>query len=172
MDKMYYDACLYAASKSKCCSRGIGAALGKDNALLITGWNGPPIGIPPCNVGWYKELTGKKISGCPRYDMGHKSGEGLEWCIAVHAERGALINAARYGIQTRDCTLYMSCGIPCTPCLVEIINAGITEMVCTKLDDYYDKQAPYILERAKINGMKIRTFDFQESGKAVYFPCH
>ncbi len=158
-DKEFYEACLYGESKSKCLSRHIGAVLGKDGVMLITGWNGPPKGVPPCNEGWYKDLTGKVVSKCPRYDMGCKSGEGIEWCIAVHAERSALINAARCGIKTEGCTLYMSCGVPCTPCLVEIIEAGIVEIVLTDESIIYDKQAPYLLEQAKKNGIIVREFE-------------
>jgi dCMP deaminase len=158
-DKEFYDACLYAASKSRCLSRQIGTALGQGGVLLITGWNGPPRGVPPCNEGWYKELSGKDVNGCPRQDMGHKSGEGIEWCIAVHAERSALINAARYGIKTQGCTLYMSCGVPCTPCLVEIIEAEIAEIVLTDDKLFYDVQSKYLLNQAKKNGMIVRTFE-------------
>ena len=72
--------------------------------------------------------------------MGYKSGEGLQWCIAGHAERNSLINSARMGIKTKHTTLYMDCGIPCTPCLVEIINAGVSEIVVSKTS-FYDSSA-------------------------------
>ena len=83
-----------------------------------------------------------------------KSGEGLEWCVAGHAERNALINAARFGIETKGTTMYMDCGTPCTPCLVEIINAGIEEIVITK-EHYYDQSAEYLL---KESGLKWRIY--------------
>jgi dCMP deaminase len=99
-----------------------------------------------------EEFEGK----CPRYisEMGFKSGQGLEWCVAGHAERNALINAARLGISTKDSIIYMDCGIPCTPCLVEIINAGIEEIVVTKFE-VYDVSAMYLLKESKI---KIRMY--------------
>jgi len=94
---------------------------------------------------------------CPRYvpEMGFKSGEGLEWCVAGHAERNALINAARSGIKTKNTIMYMDCGIPCTPCLVEILNAGVKEIVVTKWQ-FYDVSAEYVL---KESGLPCRVYD-------------
>jgi deoxycytidylate deaminase len=43
----------------------------------------------------------------------------------------------------------MDCGIPCTPCLVEIINAGIKEIVITKYA-FYDISAKYLLEHSDL----------------------
>lgn len=94
---------------------------------------------------------------CPRYvpEMGFKSGQGLEWCVAGHAERNALINAARMGICTKGTILYMDCGTPCTPCLVEIINSGVEEIVITR-EHYYDQSAEYLL---KESGLKWRIYE-------------
>ena len=106
---------------------------------------------------FYKDnLEGK----CPRYvpEMGFKSGQGLEWCVAGHAERNAIVNAARLGVTALlGTSIYMTCGVPCTPCMVEIINAGIQEIVCTSLDAHYDVSAQYLLDESNI---KIRLYDF------------
>jgi dCMP deaminase len=108
---------------------------------------------------WKKDFQGK----CPRYveDMGYKSGQGLEWCVAGHAERNAIVNAARKGMPPLEGdTIYMSCGVPCTPCLIEIKNSGITEIVCTDIAFYSgDVSCKYQL---KESGLKIRKFDFIE----------
>lgn len=106
------------------------------------------------NGKFFKEhLEGK----CPRYvpEMGFKSGQGLEFCVAGHAERNALINAARMGICTKGTILYMDCGTPCTPCLAEIINAGVEEIVITR-EHYYDQSAEYLL---KNSGLKWRIYE-------------
>jgi dCMP deaminase len=110
-----------------------------------------------------KEFEGK----CPRYipEMGFKSGQGLEWCVAGHAERNALINAARLGISTKDSIIYMDCGIPCTPCLVEIINAGIKEIVVTKLE-VYDVSAIYLLKESHIEIRMYKHLCKHENRKA------
>lgn len=104
------------------------------------------------------EFVGK----CPRYvpAMGFKSGQGLEWCVAGHAERNAIVNAARKGLPALEgMSIYMTCGVPCTPCLVEIINAGIVEIVCTEVAFYdFDRSCKYLIDNAKT--LKMRKFDF------------
>ncbi len=105
-----------------------------------------------------ENLKGK----CPRYvpEMGFKSGEGLEWCVAGHAERNAICNAARLGISTMDTQIYMSCGVPCTPCLIEILNCGINEIIVSQIEGaFYDQSSKYLLAES---GIKIRTYDFIE----------
>ncbi len=99
---------------------------------------------------------------CPRYvkNMGCKSGQCLEWCVAGHAERNAIVNAARVGMPAlKGCSIYMTCGVPCTPCLVEIINAGIVEIVCTEVAFYdFDRSCKYLIDNAQ--DLKMRKFDF------------
>jgi len=167
-DKWFYDLSVTVGSYSKCHSRKIGAVLVKDNSVISTGYNGPPRGVPTCDHRWsidkvFKEKYGhhlnedtKKKGVCPRRIIGFGSGEGLEICCAGHAERNALINAARLGIKTDNTKLYMSCGIPCTSCMVEIINSGVEEIICCKLTAY-DETAIYLLENSDL---KIRLFDF------------
>lgn len=168
-DMYFYGLCEEVSKNSKCLSRKIGAILVKDKSILSSGYNGPPRNVPHCwerynlDSNLYKLLTknGKTPSEddinniCPRYIAGFKSGEGLEWCIAGHAERNVLINAARFGIATKNCKLYMTCGIPCTPCLVEIINAGVEEIIVTKIE-YYDISAEYLL---KNSDLKYRVYE-------------
>jgi len=176
-DKWYHELCITVGKKSQCHSRQIGAVLVRDKAVISQGYNGPPRGVMPCDERWAVDENMKKKAGfekltigefnsiyknklegvCPRYvdEMGFKSGEGLEWCPAGHAERNALINAARAGIATKGAKLYMDCGIPCTPCLVEIINAGVEEIIFTKMV-YYDVSAEYVL---KESGLRYRVYE-------------
>ena len=147
-DHWFYNMALTVGSYSKCHSRKIGAVLVKDNSVISTGYNGPPRGVPTCDQRWvidkaFKEKYGQHIEPddekgttpqdpkgvCPRRIIGFPSGEGLGICPAGHAERNALINAARLGIKTNNTKIYMSCGVPCTPCMVEIINSGVNEIV-------------------------------------------
>jgi dCMP deaminase len=167
-DEYFHNMCLRAGSNSKCHSRKIGAVLVRDKGIISTGYNGPPRGIPTCDQRWlidkgFIEKYGHHIKKdtvtkgiCPRRVIGFPSGQGLEICPAGHAERNALINAARFGIKTKDTILYMSCGIPCTPCMVEIINSGVKEIICSSLD-IYDETVSYLMENSDI---KIRLFDF------------
>jgi dCMP deaminase len=170
-DTYFYDLCKTVAKNSQCLSRHIGAVLVRDKTVICAGYNGPPRGVQKCDKRWYVDERMRHAAGfgddlrdveedlkgkCPRYveQFGFKSGEGLEWCVAGHAERNALINAARHGIKTKGCTLFMDCGTPCTPCLVEIINAGIEEIVITGMN-LYDKSSLYVLQQSNL---KVRIY--------------
>lgn len=167
-DEYFYNVCVQVARNTKCFSRRIGSVLVYDKSIISTGYNGPPRGVPACDMRWkidpafineYGSVVSVEdslVGKCPRRCLGFKSGEGLEICPAGHAERNSLINAARNGIKTKDTIMYMSCGIPCTPCLVEIINAGVKEIIVTSLKTY-DKTSMYLLNQSKIN---VRLFDF------------
>jgi dCMP deaminase len=150
-----------AGENSQCLSRKIGAIIVKDKSIISTGYNGPPRGVPTCDKRWGVDkalsfdLPMDKNGQCPRLAMGFKSGEGLEYCIAGHAERNAIVNTVREGgPSTKGATMYCDCGTPCTPCLVEIINSGIIEIVVTSLD-LYDKTAEYLI---KTSGIKVREY--------------
>jgi len=167
-DRYFFNLCTDVGKNSSCLSRQIGSVLVKEKTVIGTGYNGPPRGVPHCDERFLidPELRGilevkglipeelVKMRKCPRQILGYKSGEGLQWCIAGHAERNALINSARMGIQTKDCSLYMDCGIPCTPCLVEIINAGIREIVVSNFG-FYDSSAKYLLDNSLL---KVRMY--------------
>jgi len=182
-DPWYHEICMTVAKKSQCLSRKIGAILVRDKTIISQGYNGPPRGVITCDERWYMDPEIQKKAGfenmkpmefvklykdklegiCPRYvpEMGFKSGQGLEWCVAGHAERNTLINAARFGISTKGTTMYMDCGVPCTPCLVEIINAGVVEIVVSKMT-FYDQSAEYLLKQS---GLKCRVYDHLKDSK-------
>jgi dCMP deaminase len=184
-DAWYLELCQVVAKKSQCLSRKIGAILVKDKAVVSQGYNGPPRGVQTCDHRWHNDIELTALAGfdklnsaeftnkwlkdlegvCPRYvkELGFKSGQGLEWCVAGHAERNALINAARSGIATKGLKMYMDCGFPCTPCLVEIINAGIDEIIVTK-PVFYDASAEYLLKQS---GLKWRVYEHLEDGHST-----
>ena len=162
-DEYFYQLCQTVALNSKCLSRKIGAVIVIDKSIVTTGYNGPPRNVAPCNERWNKDLSEFKhkmrpnidVNICPRYSLGYKSGEGLHLCVAGHAERNALINAAREGYKCKDAKIYMDCGVPCTPCLIEIINAGIEEIIVSSWT-IYDNSTQYLLDESKI---KIRLYE-------------
>jgi len=51
--------------------------------------------------------------------------------------------------------MYMDCPVPCTPCLIEIINAGITEIIITEFG-YYDSMAEWIINNSNL---KVRVYE-------------
>lgn len=155
-DEYFLSICNAVGGNSKCMSRKIGAILVRDNVVICTGYNGPPRGIPHCNERAHFDPltgnavgTGSHITECPRRMLGYGSGEGLHMCLAAHAERNCLIQAARLGICTKDATVYMNCPVPCADCLIELINAGITEVVCTD-DRVYDNRTHLLLSHISV----------------------
>ena len=118
--------------RSKCLSRQIGAVLVQGKHVVATGYNGPSSGVPHCD---HRDSGGNYVNyfmsdKCPRQRMGFKSGEGMEHCVAIHAEINPIMQAARMGISTDGATLYAYCGTPCINCSKELINAGIKRIVC------------------------------------------
>lgn len=169
-DQYYFSICEVLSNNSKCFSRKIGAILVRDKSIISTGYNGPPRGVARCDERYIldKNLRNEFIrrgfdvedssfftGKCPRRVLGYKSGEGLQYCNSGHAERNSLINAARNGINTKGTILYANCPIPCTPCLVEIINAGVEEIVIEKLE-YYDESGEFLIQNS---GIKLRKFN-------------
>lgn len=114
------------AGKSRCHSRQVGAILVRENAILSTGYNGPPRGVTHCTA------------PCPRRRLNFKSGEGLHLCPAVHAEANAVAQAARMGTSVWGSTMYVhGAGVmPCKACAGILVNAGIIEVVSQTLDEY------------------------------------
>ena len=119
-DICYLNAAKLFSLRSKCASRKIGAVIVKKDNILSWGVNGSPSGIDLCQ---------DPNSECPRYEFGYKSGGGLHLCPAQHAERNAILHAAKHGISTDGATLYCYCGLPCMECMKAIINSGIKRLV-------------------------------------------
>jgi len=168
-DQYFFSICEVLSSNSKCFSRKIGAILVKDKSIISTGYNGPPRGVDRCDERYMIDLNLRKefirkdidvfdsslfVGKCPRRVLGYKSGKGLEWCDAGHAERNCIVNAARNGTTTKGTILYANCPIPCTPCLIEIINAGVEEIIISDLE-YYDPTGEFLIQNS---GIKIREF--------------
>ena len=166
-DNYYLGVCKAVASNSKCFSRQIGAILVRDKSIVATGYNGPPRGVTHCGAERLKldhalrarmygsiEPTPENVDTCPRRLMGLRSGEGLVWCTAAHAETNTIANAARMGTKVEGSILYMNDQIPCKDCLALIINAGIVEVVVTKLE-HYDSTGKYQIDQS---GIRVRVF--------------
>lgn len=118
-DNHFLQDALLWARMSKDPNTKVGAVLiGPDREPISAGFNGFPRGIAD---------TAERLAD-----------RDLKNRLMVHAERNAILNAARIGVSTKGSTLYVACtddsgmvwaGPPCTPCAIEIINAGIIEIV-------------------------------------------
>ncbi len=139
-DEYFLDVAHLVAKRATCLRRSVGAVLVKDRRILATGYNGAPSGITHCEV-----------TGCLREKLGIPSGERHEICRGLHAEHNVLLQAALYGVSTKDSALYIT-NQPCIICAKMIINAGIKEVVFS--GGYPDKMARDFLDEAGVK-MKI-----------------
>jgi dCMP deaminase len=130
------------SKRSTCLRRKVGAVLVRDKRILATGYNGAPSGLEHCID-----------TGCLRDKLGIPSGQRHELCRGLHAEQNVLLQAALYGILTKDSSLYIT-NQPCIICAKMLINAGIKEVVIA--DGYPDKMAMDFLKEAKIKLRKIK----------------
>ncbi len=97
----------HAARKSKD-STQVGAILvGPDREVRLTAYNGPPRGV---------------------LDLAERRERPTKYLFASHAEANLIAFAAREGIRTKDCTVYVT-HHPCSACARTLIQAGIREVV-------------------------------------------
>ena len=101
-NKTFMDLARIIGDNSKCCRAKVGAILVKDNRIISTGYNGKP-------SGWNDETCSDKCKGCKE---------------TIHAEVNAIIFAAKNGMSTKDCVIYVTHS-PCQSCCLAIIQAGI-----------------------------------------------
>ena len=97
------------ALRSTCDRAMVGAVLVKDKHIISTGYNGSPAGLEHCD------------------DVGHLMVDGH--CVrTVHAEVNAIIQAAVFGLATRDAVCYVT-HFPCLNCTKTLINARISKLI-------------------------------------------
>ena len=101
-NETFLDLAKIIGDNSKCCRAKVGAILVKDNRIISTGYNGKP-------SGWNDEACSDECKGCKE---------------TIHAEVNAIIFAAKNGMSTKDCVLYVTHS-PCQSCCLAIIQAGI-----------------------------------------------
>jgi len=150
-DRHFISLALENARMSKDPATQAGAVIvGPDREVRSMGYNGLPRGIAD---------TPQRLQD-----------KDLKRSLIVHAEMNAILNAARIGVSTRGCTLYLALtddsgqvwgGAPCTRCTVEIIQAGITEVVAKPFKNqtsYWTdsvEQARALLQEAQIQYREI-----------------
>lgn len=117
-DRELLERCVALAKRSNDPRKRVGALLlGPDGSIRGEAWNRFPAGIAE---------TPERL--------GDREAKNR---LMVHAERGAILAAARAGRSTRGCTLYLavledgavSGGPPCSFCTNEVLEAGVRRIV-------------------------------------------
>ena len=140
-DTYFFEILEVIKQRSGCLRRKVSALIVSDKRILATGYNASPVGVIDC-----------VNRGCCLREKA-KQGECLENCMAVHAEMNAILQCARYGINTNGATIYVNT-FPCVNCMKAIINASIKEIVY--LEDY--KNTELSRQLAEESGIKIRKY--------------
>lgn len=122
------------AVRSTCDRAQVGAVLVKDKHIISTGYNGSPAGLEHCD------------------DIGHLMIDGH--CVrTVHAEVNAIIQAAVFGLTTKEAVCYVT-HFPCLNCTKMLINARISKLVY--LNSY--RVDPIALEFLEEAGVSMEQF--------------
>lgn len=129
-----------AAQRSTCLKLQTGAILVKDDRYIIsTGYNGVVGGCSEhCCDFWKKEYSKTYHKLYDTYELFLNSAFFREqhhnWATTneLHGEQNCILMAARYGIATKDTTLY-SVYSPCINCAKVIHMAGIKQVYYKKI---------------------------------------
>src|SRR3546814_836020 len=96
-----------AATKSKDPSTKVGCVIvGPDNAVRMTGYNGPPRGV---------------------LDLPERFERPAKYLFTSHAECSAISLSARNGVAIDGCTMYVT-HFPCNECAKMIVASGIRRL--------------------------------------------
>jgi len=135
-DNVMMETALLWSVHSKCERAKVGAILAQDGRIISNGYNGTVSGSPEgncCEKLVYrcsdKECNKKFQEPVPFCECGkkvHKSTETKN--NVVHAEANAILFAAKNGIRTEGCTMYVTLS-PCIECAKMIKQAGIARVV-------------------------------------------
>ena len=87
----------------------VGCVLVNDRRILSTGYNGFPSSISD--------------------DLERYIDRDYKLSVTVHAEKNAILNAAKNGTKVEGSTLYVTFP-PCSQCAAAVIQAGVAKVVC------------------------------------------
>jgi len=122
-------------------------------------------------VGPNKEIRSTGFNGFPRkvndaVESRHE--RPAKYFFTEHSERNIIYHAARNGIATEGCTIYVCGRPPCADCARAVIQSGIVEVVVETMEH---KSRPEIdweantraaIEMLEEAGVKIRTIEKEE----------
>lgn len=97
----------HAATRSKDSTKVGAVLIGPKNDVRLTGYNGPPMGVE---------------------DLPERRERPAKYLFAAHAEANLISFAAREGIATEGCTVFIT-HQPCAACARSMIQAGIKRIV-------------------------------------------
>lgn len=123
----------------------VGAIITKETRIVSTGYNGMPSGMNnKCEFNEFPNIS--PFSGVESMMENFTKPE------VVHAEANAILFAARNGLSTKGCTLYVTLS-PCIECAKMIIQSGIEEVYFS--ERYRDSSGLELLLIAGVKSYKL-----------------
>jgi dCMP deaminase len=111
-DENFQETLWRVARASKDTGAKVGAIIVRNGTLVVGACNEPPIGV---------------------VESAERRTKPTKYLFTEHAERNAILLAARYGHRTQGCVMYQT-WFPCADCARAIIQAGIVRLVCEEPD--------------------------------------
>jgi dCMP deaminase len=137
-DQYYMAQSHLLALRSTCTRLTVGATIVRDKRIIAGGYNGSIAGGTHCID-----------EGCYVVD---------NHCIrTVHAEMNALLQCAKFGVQTEGAEIYVT-HFPCLQCCKSIIQSGIKAVYYAK--DY--KNHPYAIDLFENANVKVEQVELDE----------
>lgn len=125
------------ATNSTCARVQVGAILVKDKRILSIGYNGVPRGKQHCKDYFHDKFMESiktldpaetlSFNGYMQQPLIKEEHGKYSEVNEIHAETNCLGYAARNGIETEGCTMYLTIS-PCIHCAKLLIAAGITKV--------------------------------------------
>lgn len=158
-DQFFMNVAKECATMGTCVRRQVGCVLVDERRVIIgTGFNGPPHGFPHCR---YVESARCPGAGAP-------SGQGLDQCLALHAEQNALAHCSD---KQRIHTCYTTVSPCASVCIKELLQTSCRRIVF--LEEYSQPEAKILWTRRPLDvlypegmGSAVRTWEKLIGGKA------
>jgi dCMP deaminase len=113
--RRFVDMAQTVAAWSKDRSTKVGAVIVRERTLLSTGFNGFPVGVND--------------------DVEERHGRPAKYLYTEHAERNAILQAAKFGIRLDGTTMYMNYApYPCADCTRAVIQSGIKRIITSGIE--------------------------------------
>ena len=121
MKLAYYVAHKYSTCRLCGVGKGVGVIVIEGDRIVDFGYNGVALGIPSCT----KETCIRRVLNIPDHTQ-------REMCYGDCAEKKAIANACRYGINLVGTTIFVTKS-PCVSCTKLLIDVGIKQVIYHKL---------------------------------------
>jgi len=115
IDLKFMEIAINVSKKSICQRKKVGCVIVKNNEILASDYNHPPLEKKLCEYGCLKEIIFPNEN---KYEV----------CNAIHAEVNTIIDALKNGKNLKGSTIYLTLS-PCLTCTKLIIESGIKKII-------------------------------------------